>query len=74
MSKARDVKKRSVEYHKKKSVAYKNINFIKLLIDHRKNPRHFKKLIKHSTENEINAITEIIYNFLQGHLKCNAKK
>ena len=59
---------------KKKSLAYKNINFIKLLTDYHKNPKQLKKLIKHCTDNEVNAVTEIIYNFLQGHLKCNAKK
>ena len=59
---------------KKKSVAYKNINFIKLLTDYHRNPKQFKKLIKHCSDTEVNAITEIIYNFLQGHLKCNPKK
>ena len=59
---------------KKKSLAYKNINFIKLLVDYRKKPRQFKKVIKQSTDEEVNAITEIIYNFLQGHLKCNKNK
>ena len=59
---------------KKKSLAYKNINFIKLLTDYRKHPKQFKKLIKHCTDNEVNAVTEIIYNFLHGHLKCDTKK
>ena len=58
----------------KKSLAYENINFIKLLVDYRKKPKHFKRLIKQSGDEEVNAITEIIYNFLQGHLKCNEKK
>ena len=60
--------------NKKKSLAYKNINFIKLLTDYRKHPKQFKKLIKHCTDNEVNAVTEIIYNFLHGHLKCDTKK
>ena len=67
-------KKRSAKYHRKKSVAFKNINFIRLLTDHHKNPKQFKKIIKHCTDSEINAITEIIYNFLTGHLKCNKKR
>ena len=53
-------KKRSAKYHRKKSVAFKNINFIRLLTDHHKNPKQFKKIIKHCTDSEINAITEII--------------
>ena len=32
--------------NKKKSLAYKNINFIKLLTDYRKHPKQFKKIDK----------------------------
>lgn len=74
MTKGSSIQKRSRDYHRKRSVAYRNINFVKLLTDHHKNPKQIKKLIKYCTDNEINAITEIIYNFLQGHLKCDIKK
>ena len=57
-----------------RSKAYKNINFIKLLTDHKHNTKQLKTLLKHCTNQEIDGITEIIHNFLRGHLKCNKNK
>ena len=68
----RDIKTQSKRG--KKSVAHCNLNFIKLLTDYRKNPKQFKKLVKHCSNKEVDAITEIIFNFLRGHLRCDRKK
>ena len=59
---------------KHNSLAYGNIHFLKLLANYRNNPSQFKKLINHCSKNELDAITEIVLNFLQGSLKCDTKK
>ena len=56
------------------SLAYKHIHFIQLLADYSRDPKQFKKLVNSSSLSEVNAITEIIINFLQGHIKCDTKK
>ena len=54
-----------------KPKAIKNIHFLKLLSDYSKNsPRQFKLLLELSNKQEITAISELIFNLLQGHLKC----
>ena len=58
----------------KSSVAYDNLDFIKLLTKYKNNPKQFKKLINACTNKEINAITEIILNVLKGNLQCNKEK
>ena len=58
----------------KKSVAYENIDFIKLLTSYGSNPKQFKKVVKNCTNKELTAISEIILNFLKGHLKCDIPK
>ena len=56
------------------SIAYDNIDFIRLLTSYRKKPKKFRALVNNSSNEELNAITEIIYNFLRGHLQCDTKK
>ena len=58
----------------KSSIAYDNIDFIRLLTSYRKKPTKFRALVNNSSNEELNAITEIIYNFLRGHLQCDTKK
>lgn len=58
-----------------RSKAIKNINYLKLLTDYSKSsPSQFKVLLNNSNSNELKAITEIIFNLLQGHLKCKGIK
>ena len=57
------------------SKAIKNINYLKLLTDYsKKSPKQFKALLDNSNDQELKAITEIIFNLLQGHLKCKGVK
>ena len=58
----------------KKSLALKNINFIQLLTDYAAKPKQFKKLIACATNEELNAISEVILNILKGNLPCGGDK
>lgn len=58
----------------KKNKGVENIEFLKLLVKYRKNPNQFKKLIQNSTNSELDSITEIIFNYLQGTLNLNKAK
>ena len=58
-----------------KSKAIKNINFLNLLSDYSKNsPRQFKTLLENSSKHEVKAISEIIFNILNRHLKSASFK
>ena len=60
---------------KKKSTALKNLDFLRLLSVYSKkniNTKKFKSLLLHSSANEIKAISEIIYNYIHGNLKCKS--
>ena len=58
-----------------KSKAIKNINFLNLLSDYSKNsPRQFKTLLENSSKHELKAVSEIIINILNGHLKSDSFK
>ena len=45
-----------------------------MLVKYKKNPHQFKKLIHNSSNSELDSITEIIFNYLQGNLNLNKKK
>ena len=67
-------KNKTKSRNKNKSVAYQNIHFIQLLAHYKRNPKQFYKIIKNCTNEEIKAISEIIFNFLRNNLKCDASK
>lgn len=58
----------------KKILAIENIDFLKLLIKYKRNPLQFKQLIHNSSNSELDSITEIIFNYLQGNLEFNKNK
>ena len=62
------------EKNKKKILAIENIDFLKLLVKYKKNPHQFKKLIRNSSNSELDSITEIIFNYLQGNLNLDKKR
>ena len=55
-------------------VTEENIDFLSFLIKHRKNKTTFLNIIENADKSEINSITEILFNFLRGNLKCNNLK
>ena len=57
-----------------KAVACQHLEFLKLLAQFGKNKKQFKFLISGTAAPQIDAVSEIIVNFLNGHIKCNVKK
>ena len=51
-----------------KCLAYKHIDFIKLIVKHKNKPDRIKGLINLASSEEINTISEIVHNFLTGSL------
>ena len=51
-----------------KCLAYKHIDFIKLIVKHKNNPNRIKGLMNLASSQEINTISEIVHNFLSGSL------
>ena len=57
-----------------KCLALKHIDFIKLLISYKNNSKQFKNLIKCSSKDEIDAISEVVLNILKGILPFTGAK
>ena len=51
-----------------KCLAYKHIDFIKLIVKHKNSSNRIKGLINQASSEEINTISEIVHNFLSGCL------
>ena len=58
----------------KQSLAYKHHDFLKLLSSYTKSPKQFKQLVLNASDEEINGISELVFNILEGNLPCNKKK
>ena len=58
----------------KKAVACRHLEFLKLLSRFGNNKKQFKLIISRAAKSELDAVSEIILNFLNGHIKCNVKK
>jgi len=56
---------------RRRGAVRQNIEFLSFLIKHKNNKNKFLNILASADENEINSITEIIFNFLKGNLKCN---
>ena len=60
---------------RKKSLAINNLEFLKLLSKYSVScPKQFKSLIQNANNNEVNALSELFLNILQGNLPCDKKK
>ena len=57
-----------------KCLALKHIDYIKLLASYKKNSKQFKNLIKCASNDELNAISEVVLNVLQGTLPFSSSK
>ena len=59
---------------KKKSLAFANLDFLNLLSNYSFHcPKQFRSLIKSANNNEINGLSEVVLNVLQGNLPCKKK-
>ena len=56
---------------RRRGAVRQNKEFLSFLIRHRNNKKKFLNILAGADENEINSITEILYNFLKGNLKCH---
>ena len=56
------------------SIACKNIDFLKLLTKYSGKIKKFKSLLKNATPAQVDSISEIILNYLSGHLNLNVEK
>ena len=56
---------------RRRGVVRQNKECLSFLIRHKNNKKKFLNILAGADENEINSITEILYNFLKGNLKCH---
>ena len=52
----------------------KHLDFVKRISKECKNKNILKKLISSASKGEIDAISEIVYNILQGNIPCGTQK
>lgn len=49
----------------------RHIDFIKLISEVKNDKKRIVSLIKNASNSEINALSELIYNILKGHIPCS---
>ena len=56
---------------RRRGAVRQNKEFLSFLVRHKNNKKKFRTILQGADEDEINSITEILYNFLKGNLKCH---